>query len=154
MFSENSPYFSNNFNGNGSKLFPIRKVTEKKQLSIEDYVAIICDVLRMKKNICLCRHFHRMDKVLMLKNNHAKYIDVWPINVFDPKTENPFDVVSLFMMQLSCIINMLPAWKRLHLRVFLCESDGSNETRYIHNKYSLILYIYFFLFIISIIHNL
>lgn len=102
-----------------------------KTLTASDYVTIISDVLRMKKNLCLCRHFHRMDKSLVLRSSHIKYIDVWPINVFDPKNEDPFDVVSLFMMQLSCIINMLPAWKRLHLRVFLCESDNPSDTRYI-----------------------
>lgn len=110
-------------------MFPVRKQTEDKILSPEEYVNIISDVLRMKKNICLCRHFHRMDKQSIMKNNNFQYIDVWPINVFDPKNEDPFDVVSLFMMQLSCIINMLPAWKKLHLRVFLCELNTTNESR-------------------------
>lgn len=110
-------------------MFPLRKQTESKTLSAEEYVNIISDVLRMKKNICLCRHFHRMDKQSVLKGNNFKYIDVWPINMFDPKNEDPFDVVSLFMMQLSCIINMLPAWKQLHLRVFLCELDITNGSR-------------------------
>lgn len=107
-----------------------------KTLTASDYVTIISDVLRMKKNLCLCRHFHRMDKSLVLRSTNIKYIDVWPINVFDPKNEDPFDVVSLFMMQLSCIINMLPAWKRLHLRVFLCESDNPSDTRYSINLLS------------------
>lgn len=91
-------------------------------------MAIISDVLRMKKNICLCRHFHRLDKHAIAKSNHIQYIDVWPINVFDPTNNNPFDVVSLFMLQLACIITMLPKWKKLQLRVFLCESGMSSST--------------------------
>lgn len=57
-------------------MFPVRKQSDQKPLSPRDYVAIIGDVLRMKKNICLCRHFHRMDKVLVHRSNHIKYIDV------------------------------------------------------------------------------
>lgn len=48
--------------------------------------------------------------------------------MFDPKNEDPFNVVSLFMMQLACIINMLPIWKKLQLRVFLCETEMNNES--------------------------
>lgn len=111
-------------------VFPMRRQTDTKTLTAQDYVAIICDVLRMKKNICLCRHFHRMDKQAVLRSNHVRFIDVWPVNVFDPRNEDPFDVVSMFMLQLACIINMLPSWKKLHLRVFLCETDSSPQSRY------------------------
>lgn len=124
---EDSPYHTNDFNYEDTKLFPIRKPNSSKNLGPEEYVSIISDVLRMKKNICLCRHFHRLNKAAIAKSNHIKFIDVWPTNLFDPKNEDPFDVVSLFMMQLACIINMLPVWKNLTLRVFLCEIDGGEE---------------------------
>lgn len=109
--------------------FELRSAGTRRHLEPEEYVAIICDVLRMKKNICLCRHFHRLDKHLIAKSNHITYIDVWPINVFDPTNNNAFDVVSLFMLQLACIINMLPKWKKLEVRVFLCEPNNSSRQR-------------------------
>lgn len=115
---------------NNDQTFPLR--SDGMRLTPEEYVAIICDVLRMKKNICLCRHFHqvnRLDKHLISRSNHIQYIDVWPINVFDPTNNNPYDVVSLFMLQLACIINMLPKWKKLEVRVFLCESNNSSRQR-------------------------
>nr|XP_029732627.1 solute carrier family 12 member 9-like isoform X3 [Aedes albopictus] len=124
---ENSPYKTAEFDDNGIKLFPFRRSGEQKPLLATDYVQIIDDVLRMKKNICLCRHFHRLDKQMIARSNHIRYIDVWPVNIFEPKNEDPFDVVSQFMMQLACIINMLPVWKRLELRVFLCESESQPE---------------------------
>lgn len=124
---ENSPYKTSEFDGNDIKLFPYRRSGEQKVLLTTDYVRIIDDVLRMKKNICLCRHFHRLDKQMIAKSNHIRYIDVWPVNIFEPKNDDPFDVVSHFMMQLACIINMLPVWKKLELRVFLCESDTRTE---------------------------
>lgn len=80
----------------------------------------------MRKNVCLCRHFHRLNKASISKSNHIKFIDLWPINVFNPTNNDPFDTASQFMMQLACIINMLPVWKNLQLRVFLCEI-GENE---------------------------
>ncbi|XP_031617051.1 solute carrier family 12 member 9 isoform X2 [Contarinia nasturtii] len=127
FMNESSLYKTEKFNTNNEITFPIRPNGVRDHLTPEEYVAIICDVLRMKKNICLCRHFHRLDKHLIAKSNHILYIDVWPINVFDPTNNNPFDVVSLFMLQLACIINMLPKWKSLQLRVFLCESNNSSR---------------------------
>lgn len=124
--AENSPYQTQQFDERGIKLFKFRDQDESKRLQADEYVSIIHDVLRMRKNVCLCRHFQRLDKQVIARSNHIKYIDVWPINIFDPNNEDPFDVVSLFMMQLACIIQMLPVWKKLELRVFLCESNRSN----------------------------
>lgn len=125
--AENSPYQTQQFDDHGIKLFKFRDQEEAaKRLQPEEYVSIIEDVLRMRKNVCLCRHFQRLDKTMIARSNHIKYIDVWPINIFNPSNEDPFDVVSLFMMQLACIIQMLPVWKKLELRVFLCESNRSN----------------------------
>ncbi|XP_052864706.1 solute carrier family 12 member 9 [Anopheles cruzii] len=124
---EDSPYRTNEFDGDGMKLFPYRKNGDVKTLDVVEYVRIIDDVLRMKKNLCLCRHFHRLDKQMIARNNHIRYIDVWPVNIFEPKNEDSFDVVSQFMLQLACIINMLPVWKKLELRVFLCESETMLE---------------------------
>lgn len=127
--SENSPYQTVAFRDMEKQLFPTRRPNEQKNLEPFEYVSMVSDVLRMKKNICLCRHFHRLDKNAIGKNGGLKYIDIWPINVFDPKTEDPFDVVSLFMMQLACIINMLPKWRKLQVRVFLCETAQVNASR-------------------------
>jgi len=124
---ESSPYRTNKFSSsNTGVLFPYRKKNEIKSLSPDEYVNIVSDILRMRKNVCLCRHFHRLNKTTIAKSNHIKYIDLWPINVFDPTNNDPFDMASQFMMQLACIINMLPVWKNLQLRVFLCEI-GENE---------------------------
>lgn len=64
----------------------------------------------------------------VFRNSNLKYIDVWPVNFFQPTDQDPFDTTSLFMLQLACIINMVPNWKNLHLRVFHCEiADGSGS---------------------------
>lgn len=59
---------------------------------------------------------------LFPRNSSIKYIDVWPVNFLQPTDQDPFDTSSLFMLQLACIINMVPVWKNLHLRVFQCEN--------------------------------
>lgn len=47
--------------------FPIRRDGEDKHIDVTEYVAIISDILRMKKNLVLCRHFHRLDKHFIAK---------------------------------------------------------------------------------------
>lgn len=55
------------------------------------------------------------------RNWGKKYIDVWPINFLNPGENDTFDTTSLFMMQLACIVNMVPIWSRLKLRLCICD---------------------------------
>jgi hypothetical protein len=41
------------------------------------------------------------------RSAHIKFIDVWPVNFFEPGEEDPFGTTGLFMLQLACIINMV-----------------------------------------------
>lgn len=52
-----------------------------------------------------------------------RYIDVWPINFLNPGENDAFDNTSLFMMQLACIVNMVPIWNKLKLRVCVCNES-------------------------------
>lgn len=55
-----------------------------------------------------------------------KYIDVWPVNFMNPGENDPFDTTSLFMMQLACIMNMVPLWSKLQLRLCVCDENKSS----------------------------
>ncbi|XP_058803969.1 solute carrier family 12 member 9 [Phymastichus coffea] len=110
-----------------AKLFALRQPHESKTIDELQYVKMCEDVLNMKKNLCLCRNFHLLDKSQLSKNANLQYIDVWPVNFFQPSDQDPFDTTSLFMLQLACIINMVPNWKNLHLRVFHCELMKSSS---------------------------
>ncbi|CAD6243884.1 GSCOCG00013188001-RA-CDS [Cotesia congregata] len=119
MFDDNS-----GING-GGMIFPLRQ-NEGKIVDAHQYVGMCIDVLRMKKNLCLCRHFSTLDKMSINKNSNVEFVDVWPVNFFQPSDQDPFDTTSLFMLQLACIINMVRGWSNLKLRVFYCEmSDNS-----------------------------
>lgn len=52
--------FQDDFRAN--EIFSLRKDTESKQLTGDEYVSLISDVLRMKKNVCVCRHFQLLEK--------------------------------------------------------------------------------------------
>lgn len=125
-----SPYRTSTFQDDfrSTEIFPLRKDAASKQLTGDEYVSLISDVLRMKKNVCVCRHFHLLDKTAVTTSGRYKYIDVWPINFFKPNSEDPFDTSSLFMLQLACIIQMVRGWKHLRLRVFLCDANTSPVT--------------------------
>ena len=52
---------------------------------------------------------------------------MWPVNLLRPSTNDAFDTTSLFMMQLACIVNMVPQWRKLKLRLRVCDlEDGSD----------------------------
>lgn len=53
--------------GADANLYPIRDPEQKRTVSPKEYVAMIRDVIRLQKNICLCRHFHTMDLSVIQK---------------------------------------------------------------------------------------
>jgi solute carrier family 12 (potassium/chloride transporters), member 9 len=108
VFFSESRYQSDAFRNiasNGAPLFNMRG-EESRPMSPSEYVGIVCDTLRLQKNVALCRHFHLLDKSSLASSNY-RYIDVWPMNFFNPSEMDPFDESSLFMLQLACIINMV-----------------------------------------------
>ncbi|KHN86584.1 Solute carrier family 12 member 9 [Toxocara canis] len=94
-----------------------------ERLSNEEYVHILNDVLHINKNLCVARHFHRLDKEsLRTWNGQKKFIDVWPVYMQKPgETGLGWGNSSLFLLQLACILSMSSRW-RSHtiLRVFIC----------------------------------
>ena len=108
----------------------------------------------MKKNVCICRHFQRLNKNSALgrlrkfrnkanaenssdsfedlckgtlKGGRKAYLDVWLVDFFSPSlSTNTSDTTSLFILQLACIVNMVPRWKRLKLRVFIIDQSTNH----------------------------
>lgn len=118
MQNADSVYKNQDF---GNDVFPLNS---QQSLEPTEYVQMMGDVLKMNKNLCLCRNFSKMKKDPK-KNWNKKFIDVWPINFLNPGENDAFDTTSLFMMQLACIVNMVPIWSRLKLRVWIC--DGARQ---------------------------
>ncbi|KAF5280941.1 hypothetical protein FQA39_LY17921 [Lamprigera yunnana] len=109
-----SPYVNREFE---NYVFPLQSSVE---VDVTEYVNMIKDVIRLNKNICLCRNFFNLN-MDWNKSNEKKHIDVWPINFLNPSDKDAFDTTSLFMMQLACIINSVPKWKKLSLRICVCD---------------------------------
>ena len=90
------------------KNWSIRKSLER--ISKEEYVGIIVDILKLRKNVCLCRHFQSLNKdslfslerksVFDPKTPKKLYIDVWLVDFFSPSYTNVCDTSSLFILQL------------------------------------------------------
>ena len=59
------------------------------------------------QNVCLFRHFNKLDRESVMRSKTTFYVDVWPINFFDPDSANYFDTCCLFLLQLACILNMV-----------------------------------------------
>ena len=128
----------------------------KERVEKIEYFGIIEDILKMQKNVCLCRHFQRLNKHSALgqfrkarskqyddsasddngfedlwkgtiKESKKSYLDVWLVDFFSPSlTTNTSDTTSLFILQLACIVNMVPRWKKLKLRVFVIKPGSLN----------------------------
>ncbi|CAJ0919713.1 unnamed protein product, partial [Mesorhabditis belari] len=89
-----------------------------------DYVNALKDVLHMTKNLCVARHFYKLDKEALARgwNGQKRFIDVWPVDLQKPgETGLGWDNSSLFLLQLACILSMSSRWRNIaRLRVFIC----------------------------------
>ena len=122
-----------------------------------EYFGVIEDILKMQKNVCLCRHFQRLNKHSALgqlrkttrnkrnsnfpsdssdaindlwrgslREGKKSYLDVWLVDFFSPTlSTDTSDTTSLFILQLACIVNMVPRWKKLKIRVFIIKPKKS-----------------------------
>ncbi|CAK6965441.1 solute carrier family 12 member 9 [Scomber scombrus] len=101
-----------------------------KFLGPQEYVAIIADAMKMLKNVVLARYFNNFDRAQVLSppssspGKGAVYVDVWPVNLLRPDSSSYVDTCSLFLLQLACILNMVRAWRKATLRLFLCVEEG------------------------------
>ncbi|KAG9348181.1 hypothetical protein JZ751_001916, partial [Albula glossodonta] len=97
-----------------------------KVLGPQEYVAVISDAVKMLKNVALARYFSHFDRaeVLGRRGGAGLYVDVWPVNLLRPDSSSYVDTCSLFLLQLACVLNMVRAWRRARLRLFLCVEEG------------------------------
>ncbi|CAB4068712.1 SLC12A9 [Lepeophtheirus salmonis] len=128
-----SPYATSEFDN----IFPLSD--EKETLDTKEYVGIIVDIIKQTKNICLCRHFQKLNTSDMFSpkkesifGTTAKaktYLDVWLINFLskEPTKTDITDSTSLLILQLACIVNMVNRWKRLKIRVFIAVDAKENS---------------------------
>lgn len=119
LSSTDSSYQSTEFTDD---IFPLSDQGSEKIKPLE-YVQMMADVVRFNKNLCICRNFHKLNKMM---NREKQYIDVWPINLLNPNENDAFGVTSLFMMQLACIVNMVPQWRKLTLRICVCDKSRTS----------------------------
>lgn len=111
------------------QLPPLRTHRGQQTLTLKDYVEIIKDAVLMGKNVCIARNFALLDKNALRKEG---FIDVWPMNaieVGEGPLLGPYDFTFLLILQLSCILHMVPFWElRTKLRVMqIVESDAENH---------------------------
>lgn len=100
-----------------------------KDLSVEEYVYVIADAVKMQKSVALARYFssfNRSEVLAKAKPGHSGlFVDVWPLNLLRPDNVAYVDTCSLFLLQLACVLHMSHAWHQARLRLFLCVETGS-----------------------------
>lgn len=112
----------------------LRAEGENKLLSREEYVCMILDIIRLKKGVCLARNFHNFHRD-SLSVFGVKHIDIWPVNFLKPETAGYFDTACIFLLQVACVVHMVPVWqKNASLRVFLCVDSDYASTNHKKEK--------------------
>ncbi|KAM3615333.1 uncharacterized protein V6R79_000534 [Siganus canaliculatus] len=129
-FEQQPPLFHfASLRGSGDKQ-DLGETGDGKALGPQEYVAIIADAMKMLKNVVLARYFNHFDRAAALSpppsspGKGAVYVDVWPVNLLRPDSSSYVDTCSLFLLQLACILNMVRAWRKATLRLFLCVEEG------------------------------
>ncbi|XP_038060848.1 solute carrier family 12 member 9-like isoform X2 [Patiria miniata] len=114
---------------------PVRPSNSANRLSVEEYVMIINDSIRLRKNVCLTRHFSKFDRDALAASKEPGFVDVWPINFFKPETSGYLDTACIFLLQLACVLHMVRVWrKHTLLRVFLCTSEDEEPAVVQHRR--------------------
>jgi hypothetical protein len=73
------------------------------------------------------------------KIKEPRYIDIWPVNFFQPGSATLMDHTCLFMLQLGCVLRMAPAWRGAQLRVFLCADVYHSDVTSIRSQLNQLL---------------
>ncbi|XP_033641807.1 solute carrier family 12 member 9-like isoform X1 [Asterias rubens] len=114
---------------------PVRQFNSPNRLSIEEYVMIISDSIRLRKNVCLMRYFSKFDRDAIAASKTPAFINVWPINFFKPETSGYLDTACIFLLQLACVLHMVRVWKKhTLLRVFLCNGADDDSSISKHRR--------------------
>lgn len=111
------------------EVFGIRKDV---RMSKNDYVGMVSDsVYKLQKIVCLARNFSQFDmKRLGKKEAQLKYIDIWPIDFFDPD-KSPDNCANL-LMQFACVLHMVPKWKTsTTIRLLVCAKHTDQERLFV-----------------------
>jgi len=106
-----------------------------RKISPEEYVGAIEDTLKLQKNIGLCRNFQQLVKTevfsselkFRIRAGRKRYLDVWLVNFLSGEDTEVTDNTSLFLLQLACIVNMVPKWRKHELRVFICVKAADSD---------------------------
>ncbi|KAG9508759.1 Solute carrier family 12 member 9 [Fragariocoptes setiger] len=127
-FFEDDPKYSQvkEFYESGGDFFhPIRS---NERLSRTEYVAMIIDsCLKLRKNVCIGCHFQYLDKNKIVSGTDNYYLDIWPVNFFNPRYQS-VDNSAFLLMQLACILNMVSGWKRsTSIRIFICGTRSNQQ---------------------------
>ncbi|XP_054165329.1 solute carrier family 12 member 9-like isoform X2 [Oppia nitens] len=124
----------------GNVFLSLREDNNQRPFTPEEYVSMLYDsVFRLQKNVCVARHFHLFNKDMVVASQ--SYIDVWPINYFSPQTSiTNIDNCWLFLMQLACVLHMVPGWKQAtKVRVFMCVDSKIKDVSLLRRQWEQIL---------------
>ncbi|XP_028400940.1 solute carrier family 12 member 9-like isoform X2 [Dendronephthya gigantea] len=116
---------------------PKLRAKGEQSMRVADYIGIIKDSLLLGKNVCVARNF-----TLFNKNGIKKpaSIDVWPVNAssIEHSGEGTCDQTYLLILQLSCILNMVPFWEN-RTKIRLMSIARGDETDEVERKRLMIL---------------
>ena len=116
-------------------IFP-KTAASKRPMDAVQYLTIIEDLLKLRKNVCLYRNFQKLDHGDWFKagffrtstrNNSVVYCDVWLVDFLGPTSNSFDDTISEFMLQMSAIVSKVQKWKKLTIRIMVRVRDTESD---------------------------
>lgn len=131
-------------------LFPALQTPEQRSSAptASEYLSIVGDVIKLGKNLCIYRHFQRLNHSSLFPVNRLGrvtrpsepvFMDVWLVDFFSGPNTTLATNCTTFILTIASLVTRVSRWKHLTLRVVIRTPQDEVAASELSNKLSALL---------------